>query len=108
MVTAAVGMSAGVFVAGASARSERIVFVSLMFAGLTLLLLAFSIVPGWAAMGLVSLAGFCSGVAAPSRDMLIRRVDRQGATGTIYGLVFSVMDFGLFYGPCVLCIVYDG
>src|SRR5699024_6263100 len=53
MVTAAVGMIAGGFLAGASARSERIVFVSLVFAGLTLLLLAFSIVPGWAAMGLV-------------------------------------------------------
>jgi len=107
MVTAAVGMIAGGFLAGASARSERIVFVSLVFAGLTLLLLAFSIVPGWAAMGLVALAGFCSGVAAPSRDMLIRRVAPKGATGTIYGLVYSGMDVGASMGPAVFGYLVD-
>src|SRR5690625_7533591 len=78
MVTAAEGMSAGGFLAGASARSERIVFVSLVFAGFTLLLLSFSIVPVWSAMGLVALAGFCSGVPALSRDMLILRFAPNG------------------------------
>lgn len=107
MVTAAVGMIAGGFLAGASARSERIVFVSLVCAGLILLLLAFSIVPSWAAMGLVALAGFCSGVAAPSRDMLIRRVAPKGATGTIYGLVYSGMDVGASAGPAVFGYLVD-
>jgi len=107
MLTAAVGMIAGGFLAGASARSERIVFVSLVMAGLLLLLLAFSIVPGWAAISLVALAGFCSGVAAPSRDMLIRRVAPKGATGTIYGLVYSGMDVGASIAPAVFGYLVD-
>jgi len=107
MLAAAVGMIAGGFLAGASARSERIVFISLVMAGLLLLLLAFSIVPGWGAVLLIALAGLCSGVAAPSRDMLIRRVAPKGATGTIYGLVYSGMDVGASVAPTVFGYMVD-
>ncbi len=107
MLTAAVGMIAGGFLAGASARAERIVFISLVFAGLLLLLVSFAVVPGWMAMGLVALAGFCSGVAAPSRDMLIRKVAPKGATGTIYGLVYSGMDVGASVAPAVFGYLVD-
>jgi len=107
MLTAALGMIAGGFLASASARSERIVFLSLVFAGFWLVMLALSIVPGWAAMLLVALAGFCAGVAAPSRDMLIRRIAPKGATGTIYGLVYSGMDVGAFMGPAIFGYMVD-
>lgn len=107
MLTAALGMVAGGFLASASARSERIVFFSLVFAGFWLVMLALSIVPGWMAMGLVALAGFCAGVAAPSRDMLIRRIAPKGATGTIYGLVYSGMDVGAFIAPAIFGYMVD-
>lgn len=107
MLTAALGMVAGGFLAGATAQSERIVFISLVLAGLLLLLLAFAIVPGVFAIGLIALAGFCSGMAAPSRDMLIRRVTPKGATGTIYGLVYSGMDVGASVGPALFGYLVD-
>lgn len=107
MVTAAVGMIAGGFVAGATAKSERIVFMSLCMAGAFMLLLAMNVVPSHLAIVLVAAAGFCSGIAAPSRDMLIRRVTPKGATGTVYGLVYSGMDVGSSIGPILFGYMVD-
>ena len=74
MVASAVGMAAGGFLVSANPRTERTVMVALILAGLTLVVLALGLVPAVLAAPVVGLAGFCSGVAAPSRDMLIRRV----------------------------------
>lgn len=107
MLSAALGMLAGGFVAGATPRAERTVALSLIMAGLLLVVLASGAMPSVVAMGVVALAGFCSGVAAPSRDMLIRRVTPKGATGTVYGLVYSGMDVGSSLGPTAFGVLLD-
>lgn len=107
MVTAAVGMLAGGFLVGADARSERTVFLSLCFAGLMLVLLGTGWLSASVAVVMVGLAGFFSGVAAPSRDMLIRRVTPKGATGTVYGLVYSGMDVGSSLAPLLFGAMLD-
>lgn len=107
MVTAAVGMLAGGFLVGADARSERTVFLSLCFAGLMLVLLGSGVLSSSVAVVMVGLAGFFSGVAAPSRDMLIRRVTPKGATGTVYGLVYSGMDVGSSLAPLMFGAMLD-
>jgi len=107
MVASAVGMAAGGFLVSANARTELTVAVALVLAGATLVVLALGIVPaGWAAI-VVGVAGFCSGVAAPSRDMLIRRVTPKGATGSVYGLVYSGMDVGSALGPIAFGLLLD-
>jgi MFS family permease len=108
MIAAAVGMAAGGFLAGATPNSERVVAVSLILAGLLLVILAWGGVPPVFAMALVGLAGFCSGVSSPSRDMLIRRVTPKGATGTVYGLVYSGMDVGSSLAPVGFGMMLDG
>lgn len=107
MLTAALGMLAGGFLVGATPNTERTVALSLVMAGLLLLVLASGAVPSTLAMGLVGLAGFCSGLAAPSRDMLIRRVTPKGATGTVYGLVYSGMDVGSSLAPAAFGLMLD-
>lgn len=107
MLTAALGMLAGGFLVGATPNTERTVALSLVLAGLFLLLLASGAVPSTIAMVLVGLAGFCSGLAAPSRDMLIRRVTPKGATGTVYGLVYSGMDVGSSLAPAAFGLMLD-
>lgn len=107
MIAAAVGMVAGGFLVGATPNSERTVFVSLILAGALLVILALGMVPPMFAMALVALAGFCSGVSAPSRDMLIRRVTPKGATGTVYGLVYSGMDVGSSLAPVSFGLLLD-
>lgn len=107
MVAAAVGMLAGGFLVDATAKTERTVFVSLIAAGLVLLLLASGLLPSQLAVVAVGLAGFCAGVASPSRDMLIRKVSPKGATGTVYGLVYSGMDVGSSFAPLVFGLMLD-
>jgi len=107
MVASAFGMAAGGFLVSASATSERIVAISLVAAGVLLALLAVGGVPMLIAVVLVVLAGFCSGVAAPSRDMLVRRVTPKGATGSVYGLVYSGMDVGMSLGPLLFGLMLD-
>ncbi len=107
MVAAAVGMLAGGFLVGATPNTERTVAVSLILAGLLLVVLASGAVPSSFAMALVGLAGFCSGVSAPSRDMLIRKVTPKGATGTVYGLVYSGMDVGSSLAPAGFGLLLD-
>ncbi|PND34291.1 MFS transporter [Achromobacter pulmonis] len=107
MVASAVGMAAGGFLVSANPRTERTVMVALILAGLTLVVLALGLVPAVLAAPVVGLAGFCSGVAAPSRDMLIRRVTPKGATGSVYGLVYSGMDVGSALGPLAFGLLLD-
>ncbi|NGM87757.1 MFS transporter [Parapusillimonas sp. SGNA-6] len=107
MIAAAFGMAAGGFVAGATPNSERVVAISLILAGVFLVILAWGGIPPVFAMVLVGLAGFCSGVSSPSRDMLIRRVTPKGATGTVYGLVYSGMDVGSSLAPVGFGIMLD-
>ncbi|SHG85511.1 MFS transporter [Pollutimonas bauzanensis] len=107
MVAAALGMLAGGFLVGATPNTERTVAVSLVMAGLLLVVLAYGAVPPSFAVVLVALAGFCSGVSAPSRDMLIRRVTPKGATGTVYGLVYSGMDVGSSLAPAGFGLMLD-
>lgn len=107
MVAAAVGMLAGGFLVGATPNTERTVAVSLVLAGVLLVVLASGSIAASFAVALVALAGFCSGVAAPSRDMLIRRVTPKGATGTVYGLVYSGMDVGSSLAPVGFGVLLD-
>ncbi len=107
MVASAVGMAAGGFLVSANPRTERTVMVALILAGLTLVVLALGLVPSVLAAPVVALAGFCSGVAAPSRDMRIRRVTPKGSTGSVYGLVYSGMDVGSALGPLAFGLLLD-
>ncbi|ARP94831.1 MFS transporter [Bordetella genomosp. 13] len=107
MVASAVGMAAGGFLVSATPRTERTVMLALICAGITLVVLAMGWLPPAVAAPVVGLAGFCSGVAAPSRDMLIRRVTPRGATGSVYGLVYSGMDAGAALGPLGFGLLLD-
>lgn len=107
MLAAAVGMALGGFVASSTPRSEFIVFMSLAGAAACFAMLASGLLGPATALFAVALAGLCSGIAGPSRDMLIRRVTPKGATGTVYGLVYSGMDIGASLGPVGFGLMLD-
>lgn len=106
MLASAVGMLAGGFLV-ARAHTEQIVLIALVLAGCTLVWLSMGGVPAWLAAPIVALAGFCAGVAGPSRDMLIRRVTPKGAVGSVYGLVYSGMDVGSAVAPLAFGMLLD-
>jgi MFS family permease len=107
MLAAALGMIGGGFLVGTNQRSEFTIAASLVVAGLSLVVLALGWVGTWGAVVVLAVGGFCSGLSTPSRDMLIRRITPKGATGTVYGLVYSGMDVGASLAPVAFGVMLD-
>jgi MFS family permease len=94
MLCGAAGMVAGGFVLTRVERAESLITAALCASALLLLLVATGWLPGVPALLLASAAGLGTGLAGPSRDMLIRRASPPGATGRVYGMVYSGLDLG--------------
>ena len=60
-----------------------------------------------AAVVVASLAGLGTGLAGPSRDMLIKRAAPPGATGRVYGTVYSGLDLGFCLAAPVFGYMLD-
>lgn len=107
MLCGAVGMLAGGFVAAYSRRSELVV-AACMGTGAILLLLCAS---GWlgtrGTMVTLAMTGMAIGIGGPSRDMMIRRATPAGATGRVYGTVYSGLDAGLALSPLLFGLLMD-
>ncbi len=63
--------------------------------------------PGWSVPVLFAVIGFGSGLAGPSRDLLVRRATPPGATGRVYGMVYSGLDAGSAFAPAVFGMLMD-
>lgn len=107
MLFGAVGMFIGGFVAAKSRHSDRVVAVA-MAAGAVLLALCGT---GWfgatGTMVVLAMTGFAVGIGGPSRDMMIKKATPKGATGRVYGLVYSGLDTGFAISPLVFGVFMD-
>jgi len=107
MLASAGGMLLGGFVGAGRQDHDRTVAIAFAVAAALALLLGAAIVPGWLALPLMALVGFFSGVAGPSRDLMIRAAAPKNATGRVYGVVYSGLDSGLSVGPALFGLVMD-
>ncbi len=94
MLCGAAGMVLGGFLVARVERLERTIAAAMALAALLLLLTASGWLPPLLAAAVTALAGFGTGLAGPSRDMLIKRAAPPGATGRVYGTVYSGLDVG--------------
>ena len=94
MLCGAAGMAVGGFLASGSPRLERTIGRAMAMSAALLALAASGLLPPLAAAGAVALAGLGTGLAGPSRDMLIRHAAPPGTTGRVYGTVYSGLDVG--------------
>lgn len=94
MLCGAAGMIVGGFIASGGTRLERNIAACMALAAALLLAVASGALPPMLAAVVTALAGFGTGLAGPSRDMLIRRAAPPGATGRVYGTVYSGLDVG--------------
>jgi len=102
-----VGIVAG-GVAAAHARRHNFVAASGMLIGATLtLLLASGALPLWLLTGAMTLAGFFVFSTQPSRDILVRGATPPGATGKVYGFVYSGLDLGGSLSPLLFGWLLD-
>jgi predicted MFS family arabinose efflux permease len=107
MLAGAAGMLVGGFVVGRGFPLERIIAAAMAFAAVMLALVATGWLSGVTAALLASVAGFGTGLAGPSRDMLIKRAAPPGATGRVYGTVYSGLDIGFAIGAPIFGWVLD-
>ncbi len=94
MLCSAAGMVLGGYLVARDARLERNIAMAMALAATLLLLVASGWLSPLGAAAATALAGVGSGLAGPSRDMLIKAATPPGATGRVYGTVYSGLDVG--------------
>ena len=107
MACAAGGMVLGGFLAADPSRCERIVGAGFGAAALMALVLALGSPPPWMVPVLFGLMGFASGMAGPSRDLLVKRSTPENASGRVYGVVYAGLDIGQAVSPLVFGALMD-
>ena len=103
MVGSACGIFAGGFIANRAQRHDFVAAGGLAVGASAMLVVAMGGVPGAALPALLAFTGLAVGATGPSRDMIVRSSTPAGATGRVYGFVYSGLDIGslatpVFYG----------
>jgi predicted MFS family arabinose efflux permease len=107
LLAGSLGVLLGGLTADRSTRHEGIVAAGLLAAAAIMLVIGFVRLPDPALVAVVALAGFASGTTTPSRDMLVRAATPPGATGKVFGFVYSGLDLGAAVTPPVLGLFLD-
>ncbi len=107
MVASAGGMLVGGFLVADPSRVERIVAIGFGLAATVALVLALADFPPVVVPVLFGAMGFASGIAGPSRDLLVKRSTPANATGRVYGVVYAGLDIGQAAAPLVFGTLMD-
>jgi MFS family permease len=59
------------------------------------------------AIPMLALTGVAIGSTGPSRDMIVRGATPPGASGRVYGFVYSGLDLGATLGPVAMGVLID-
>jgi MFS family permease len=99
LIGAAAGIFTGGFVAVRTQRHDIVAASGMAIGACFMLVLAFAWVPAAALPALFALTGFTGGLTNPSRDLIVRQTTPPGATGKVYGFVYSGLDVGSMLTP---------
>ena len=101
------GMLLGGYLAKRFAQPERIVTVCFAMS----ILMCLSLASAWVPFDLLVIPfiviGAGLGIAAPSRDLIVRAATPAGVSGRVYGIVYSGIDLGAALSPLVFGIFLD-
>ena len=99
MLGSAAGVLGGGFLADRMRRHDVFAAGGMAFAAALTVLLASGWLPAAALAGLLALIGFGKGATNPSRDLLVRAATPTGASGRVFGFVYSGLDLGTLVMP---------
>ncbi len=102
MIGSAAGTMAGGVVADRSGNHQRIIVGGLALAAVILALVGRIAMPTPVLLAAVALAGALAGATTPSRDMLVRAAAPPGASGKVFGFVYSGLDLGATVTPALV------
>jgi MFS transporter, FSR family, fosmidomycin resistance protein len=107
MLCGAVGMFVGGFIAARAVNSDRVVAIAMTAGALLLALCATGLFGATGTMVVLAATGFAVGIGGPSRDMMIKKATPKGATGRVYGMVYSGLDVGFAISPVLFGVFMD-
>ncbi|HWA11498.1 MAG TPA: MFS transporter [Burkholderiales bacterium] len=107
MLATAGGIVAGGFLAARTRQHDKVIAAAFAIAAAMSVLVASALPPAPAVVVLMGVIGFGSGVAGPSRDLLVRAAAPKNATGRVYGVVYSGLDIGLAGAPLMFGMLMD-
>jgi len=107
MVAAGAGMVLGGHLVRDPQRSVRIAAGGFGVAALVALALGLGHWTPMIVLMLFALMGFGAGIAGPSRDLLVKQATPPGATGRVYGVVYSGLDVGMMLAPLAFGAMMD-
>jgi MFS family permease len=99
LVGGAAGIFCGGFLAVRVARHDLVAVSGMACSAALMLVLATAWLPAAALPLLLGAAGFAGGLTNPSRDLIVRGATPPGATGKVYGFVYSGLDVGSMATP---------
>jgi MFS family permease len=103
----AMGVLTGGVLADRTSRHGQVASVCFGIDAIVVLFIALTTLPPVALTVAMALAGFLSGVIAPSRDMLVRQAAPPGAAGRAFGIVSTGFNVGGIISPLLFGWIMD-
>jgi len=103
----AMGILLGGVVADRTTNYTMVAATGLGLAAVLMMVVASGALPFTAVVAVVTLAGLSQGITAPSRDILVKRATPKGATGKVFGFVYSGLDAGSTVAPVLFGFLLD-
>lgn len=107
LFASAFGVLAGGVIADRSRRHELVVALCFIMVALSVVPVAALMLPFAVVVGAFGVAGLFSGIVAPSRDMMVRKLTPPGQSGKVFGFVMSGFNVGGVLLPLVYGLVLD-
>jgi predicted MFS family arabinose efflux permease len=94
-----IGVLCGGYLADHVRKPDIIVTIGYVIATFLVAAVWYLHLASWQLYGIFAVIGFMYGVAFPSRELLVRAATPKGASGRVFGFVYSGMDFGAAITP---------
>jgi MFS family permease len=107
LVASGAGILAGGQLADRTARHDLVAMAGVSTGAALMLVIGSGAATVPLVVLLVALAGASVGLTGPSRDMLVRKATPRGASGRVFGFVYSGLDLGSSTGPLLLGWLLD-
>jgi FSR family fosmidomycin resistance protein-like MFS transporter len=99
LLLSALGILIGGIAAGRTNNHTLLAATGLLLNGIMLGSIALFSWQAALLIGMMGFGGFCNGLVAPSRDMIVRSVTPPGQYGTVFGFVTTGFNIGGIFAP---------
>ncbi len=104
---ASMGVLAGGVLADKTNRHGHVAAACFALNAVIVFAIAMTTPPVLLLIAMLAVAGFLSGLIAPSRDMLVRKAAPAGAAGRAFGIVSTGFNIGSIIGPMIYGLIMD-